>query len=82
MSWYQKHLKKTLKASWKFVVGASWKSILKKASKMLLVFTVNPLSDRRGVEKINASYFRLGNLENCYQSVNHITQAVIISSNF
>ena len=44
--------------------------------------TTNPLGDRRGVEKINASYFRLGNLENCYQSVNHITQAVIISSNF
>ena len=42
--------------------------------------TTNPLGDRRGVDKINATYFRIGNLGDCYQSVSYITQAIIISN--
>ena len=39
--------------------------------------SANPLGDRR-LEKLNDTYFRIGNLDNCYQSIDYLTQASII----
>ena len=41
--------------------------------------TNNPLGDQRKEDKINAVYFRIGNLDNCYQSLDYVNQAVILS---
>lgn len=40
--------------------------------------TTNPLGDQRNTDRINATYFRIGNLDNCYQSINHLTQTSIL----
>ncbi len=39
--------------------------------------SANPLGDRR-LEKLNDTYFRIGNLENCFQSIDYLTQTSII----
>ena len=41
--------------------------------------TNNPLGDQRNEDKINVFYFRLDNFENCFQSIDYITQTVILS---
>jgi len=42
--------------------------------------TANPLGDHR-LDKINGTYFRIGNMENSLQSVDYFTQAGIICEN-
>ena len=38
-----------------------------------------PFGDQRKEDKINLVYFRLGNFENCFLSINYITETVILS---
>ena len=40
--------------------------------------TANPLGDQRNSNKVNSTYFRIGNLDKFYQSVNHLTQVAIL----
>ena len=38
----------------------------------------NPLGDRRGKQKINATYFKIGNFPMSYQALDYFTQAAIL----
>jgi len=39
----------------------------------------NVVGDQRNKDKVNGTYFRIGNFENAYQSLNHFTQIAILN---